>query len=251
MTPLAISAIAFVLIFGGALLGMLLRAMLPDAHLTDNAKDVVRLSMGLIATIAALVLGLLIASAKTSYDAKNAKIKQITVDIIMIDNYLEEYGPQGRPARHLLRAVLAPSIERIWNESSPAHRQPFEASPQSRALYNALLSLKPDNDIQRSIHTRLLALSTDLAEARLALFTQAGHAIATPFLAILVFWLAMIFASFSLFVRTEPVVVAALLVCSLSAACALFLILEMDRPFAGMMAISSEPLRNALTPLTP
>ena len=82
MTPLAIAAIAFVFIFGGALSGIGLRILLPDAHLTDNAKDAVRLCAGLIATIAALVLGLLIASAKGSYDTKNTRVKQITADLI-------------------------------------------------------------------------------------------------------------------------------------------------------------------------
>ena len=251
MSPLAISTVAFVFIFGGAILGMVLRALLPQAHLSPEAKDVVRLSMGLIATISALVLGLLIASAKNSYDDKNTKIKQITVDIILMDNFLEEYGPEALPVRRQLRTVLGPTIERIWNENDPAHRIPFEASPQSKSFYNALLSLAPGNDAQRAIQTRLVALSTDLAQMRLALFTQAAHSIPTPFLAILVFWLAMIFASFSLFIRAEPVVVAALFVCALSAACALFLILEMDRPFSGVMAISDEPLRNALATLPP
>jgi hypothetical protein len=250
VTPLAISAIAFLFIFGGALAGIGLRILLPDAHLTDNAKDAVRLSTGLIATIAALVLGLLIASAKGSYDTKNTRVKQIAADLILMDNFLSEYGAEALPARQKLRGILGPTLERIWIEEAEGERRlPFEVSPQARAFYDSLLTLKPANDAQRSILARVISISTDLAQARLALYTQAGHSIPTPFLAILVFWLAVIFASFSLFIRVGPVVIAALFICALSATGALFLILEMDRPFSGIMAISDEPLKNALPKL--
>jgi len=251
LSPLAISAVVFPFIFGGALLGMLLRAILPKAHLSADAKDVVRLCMGLIATIAALVLGLLIASGKTSYDAKNTKIKEITVNVILIDNFLEEYGVDALPARRLLRATIGPALGRIWTEGDLTNSAPFEASPESKTFYQAIQKLAPGNDAQRSIQARVLALSTDLAQARLSLFTQAGNSIPTPFLAILAFWLAMIFASFSLFIRAGPIVIAALFVCALSATGAIFLILEMDRPFSGLLAISREPLRHALAPLPP
>jgi hypothetical protein len=249
LSPLAISGVAFAFIFSGALAGMVLRRILPDAHLSADAKDVVRLSMGLIGTIAALVLGLLIASAKTSYDAKNTKLKEITINVILIDGFLDQYGPEALPARRALRTVLPATIDRIWREGDPSRSAPFEATTEARAFFDAIQKLAPSNDAQRSIQARVLPLSTELAQARLSLYTQAGNSIPAPFLAILVFWLSMIFASYSLFIRAEPVVIAALFVCALSAAGALFLILEMDRPFSGMMAISSEPLRNALAPL--
>jgi hypothetical protein len=144
---------------------------------------------------------------------------------------------------------MGPTIDRIWNDGDPMHRIPFEASPQAKAFYTALLTLKPENDFQRALHTRAVEVLNDLAQARLALYTQAGYSIPTPFFAILVFWLAVIFASFSLFIRAEPIVIAALFICALSATGALFLILEMDRPFSGYMQISNEPLKNALPKL--
>jgi hypothetical protein len=238
-----------VFICGGALLGIMLRAVLPDAYLHADVKDVVRLSMGLIATIAALVLGLLVASAKTSYDAKNTKVKEIIANVILVDRFLEQYGPDALSARHHLRATIGPTLEQIWKEGDPAHSAPFEASNESKTFYEAVQKLASDNETQRSLQARILGLSSDLAQARLTLFTQAGNSIPTPFLIVLVFWLAMILASFSLFVRAGPIMVAALFVCSLSTAGAIFLILEMDRPFSGMMAISDAPLRHALAPL--
>jgi hypothetical protein len=249
MRPLAISAIAFVLIFGGALAGMWLRAVLPEARLSNDAKDVVRLSMGLIATISALVLGLLIASAKSSFDAKASKLKEIAVNVILTDNLLEEYGPDAIPARRLLRTTLGPAIDRIWEDRKVAEHGRFEASPDARAFYASVHGLTPANEAQRALQSRALQLMTETAQARLTLFTQAGNSIPLPFLAVLVFWLAMIFASFSLFARAQPVIVIALLVCCLSSAGAIFLILEMDRPFTGIMAIPSAPMHGLLGPL--
>jgi hypothetical protein len=249
LSPLAISGIAFVLIFAGALGGMALRSILPGARLGEHERDVVRLGMGLIGTIAALVLGLLIASAKSSYDAKSAKLREIAVNVILSDNFLAQYGPEALPARRFLRATIGPTLERILHDRDPAQAGPFEATPEARAFYDAVETLAPASEGQRALQARVLALMTEIAQARLALFTQAGNSIPLPFLAILVFWLAMIFASFSLFSRTSVIVVVALFVCSLSSAAAIFLILEMDRPFSGLMAIPSAALRNALPAL--
>jgi hypothetical protein len=249
VTPLAISAISFAFIFGGALGGIWLRLMLPDARLSSDAKDVVRLSMGLIATISAVVLGLLIASAKSAYDAKTTKLKEIAVSVILTDNMLAQYGPDALPARKSLRAAIGPSLERIWEDREGTKGGPFQISPEALTFYEAIHNLSPATDAQRAIHTRLVQLVTEIARERLALFAQAGNAIPGPFLAILVFWLAMIFASFSLFARAQPLIVVALFICCLSSAAAIFLILEMERPFNGIMAISAAPLRSALPPL--
>lgn len=249
MTPLTVSLIAFAFICAGAALGAVLRSALPDADLRPDVKDVIRLSMGLIATIAALVLGLLVASAKGSFDAKSTKVKEITASIILIDNFLEEYGPDALEARRHLRASIEPTILRIWQEGNFTSSASFKASDESRTFYGTVHNLVPANDVQRVAQARVIGLSTDLAQARLSLFTQAGNGIPTPFLVVLVFWLAMILGSFSLFVRAEPIVIVALTVCSISTAGAIFLILEMDRPFSGIMAISDSPLRHALPPL--
>ena len=106
MSALSISIITFALVFGGALLGVYFRNALPDRHLQDDVKDVVRLSTGLIGTIAALVLGLLIASAKSSFDARSTQIKQVTANIILLDNLLEHYGPDAHSLRIMLRLSL-------------------------------------------------------------------------------------------------------------------------------------------------
>ena len=119
MSELSISIITFAFVFGGALLGMYLRNALPGHHLRNDVKDVVRLSTGLIGTMAALVLGLLIASAKSAYDARTTQIKQITANIILLDQLLEQYGSDAQNLRISLRRAVPPLVDRIWNEGDP------------------------------------------------------------------------------------------------------------------------------------
>jgi len=248
---MALSGIAFACISGGVLLGLLLRRTLPGHHLSGDAKDVVRLGTGLIGTIAALVLGLLIASAKSSFDTQSAQIKQMTAQIILIDQLLAQYGPEADTTRKLMRPVIAQLADRIWRENAAgsARPAPFESSSTGEAFYQKLQQLVPKDDAQRSNKDRAIQASTELAQTRLLLFAQSDNSIPTPFLVVLVFWLAIIFASFSLFAELNPVVIGSLLLFALSAAGAIYLILELSQPFAGLMQISSLPLREALAPL--
>jgi hypothetical protein len=250
VNALEISLIVFAVVFGGALLGMYVA--LSPAHLQEDVKDVVRLSTGLIGTIAALVLGLLIASAKTSYDAKSTQIKQVTSNIILLDQLLEQYGPDAHYSRVLLRAGVPRFIDQIWNEGNRVKTGPFIPAAEALAFINKIEELPTNNDAKSVFRARVLSAAADLTQSRLSLFTQAHDSIPTPFLAILSFWLAIIFGSFGLFVRPNPVVMVTFFVGALSVSGAIYLILEMNQPFsAGFMQISSEPLRNALVPLPP
>src|SRR5207342_3809246 len=148
MRPLIISAIAFVLVLGGAMLGMYFRKVVSADHLRDDVKDVVRLSTGLIGTMAALVLGLLIASAKNSYDTKSTQIKQITANIILLDLDLEQYGPDAQNLRIALRSVIPALIDQIWSEGSRVKFSPFAATVEAAEFIKKLQQLQPNNDPQ-------------------------------------------------------------------------------------------------------
>jgi hypothetical protein len=175
----------------------------------------------------------------------------MTSTVILLDELLAQYGPEAASVRNLLRQSIPPLANRIWHEEeSPTGKLVhFESSAQSLAFENQLERLSPNNDAQRSLQSRAIQAFTEGAQIRLQLFAQAGGAIPAPFLIILVFWLGAIFVSFTLFARTNLVVMAALLVCALSFAGAIFLVLELDNPFRGLMGISSATLRSALLPL--
>ena len=249
MSALALSSLIFALTLGGILLGTLLRRALPEHHLSENSQDVVRLGVGLIATISALVLGLLIAAAKSSFDTQSTQITQITADIILLDNLLAEYGPEARPIREQMRSLIGPLADRLWREKQASTAAPFEFTATGEKAYLAIQSLSPQNDLQRSLQARAAQVSTDLVQTRLTLFAESGNVIPTPFLVILVLWIVIIIASLSLFSDLNVTVFICLSLFALSASCAIFLILELGKPFSGLMMISSEPLRHALAPL--
>ncbi|WP_213741613.1 DUF4239 domain-containing protein [Bradyrhizobium sp. dw_411] len=253
MNDLLISLLVFAVIFGGALAGMAIRPLLAESHLQPDSKDVVKMATGLIGTLAALVLGLLIASAKSSFDQKTTQVRQLTASVILLDNLLAQYGPDAKPVRIRLRQAVQPAADRIWNEqkASLGRPVPFESSAQSSTFETELERLSPGNDTQRALQSRAVATFAEGAQTRLLLFAQAGGSIPAPFLIILVFWLSAIFVSFTLFAKANPVVMASLLVCAVSFAGAIFLVLELDNPFTGLMGISSATLRDALAPLNP
>jgi hypothetical protein len=200
-------------------------------------------------TMAALVLGLLIASANSSYETQAGEVRRLAANIILLDRLLAHYGPEARTARELMRRAIDPLVNRIWREPDPEAR--YETSAADAAAGAAIESLSPQTDLQRSLKARAIQIVTDLGQTRLLLFEASSSSIPTPFLAVLIFWLTMIFASFSLFSPLNPTLVAVLFVSALSAAGAIFLILDLSQPFTGLLQISSAPLRNALAPLGP
>jgi hypothetical protein len=249
MSPAVLSCLIFALTLGGIALGALLRTTLPQHHLSKESQDVVRLGAGLVATIAALVLGLLIAAAKGSFDTQSGQIRQITADVILLDALLEQYGPETQPIRVAMRSAIGPLADRIWHEKATDAARPFATDTEAESVYIAIQALSPKNDLQRSLQGRAAQISTDLAQTRLLLFAESDGAIPAPFIAILAFWLVIIFASFSLFAALNVTVFSFLALFALSASCAIFLILELSQPFTGLLMIPSGPLRNVLGPL--
>ena len=251
MHALAIASVVFACLFGSALLGMFLRGSLPADHLSADSKDVVKLAMGLVATMAALVLGLLTASAKSSFDTQNSEVQQSAAQIILLDRTLAQYGPETRDVRELLRRAVAFRLALTWPEDGSGTRRstaPRRHRP-SRSSRTSIRALAPQNDAQRALQSRALQITDDLLETRWLIFAQAGNSLPVPFLVVLVFWLAVLFASFGLFAPRNATVIAALLLCALAVSGSTFLILEMSQPLGGLLKISSAPLRYALAHL--
>ena len=250
MSALVVSFIVFACVLGGAVLGMFTRSLLPDHHVNEDSKYIFKLGIGLIATLAALVLGLLIASAKSSYDAKQDEVKQGAAKIILLDRTLRHYGPEADPARAILRRLSASKTALTWMKSDmDVGVRPGDVSPGIEEVQEKLRVLVPASEGQRWLQTRGLELSSELAQMRGLSIDQPSGSIPAPFLVALVFWLAVIFCSFGLFAPRHLTVYAVLFACALSVSSAIFLILELDRPFEGLLAISDVSLRDAIAEL--
>jgi hypothetical protein len=253
LSALAISLVAFVIMLGGAAAGVVLRRLLPKHHLNDHSKDVVRLGSALIATLSALVLGLLITSAKNAYDTQRNEIRQIAAKLVLLDGELERYGPEARAARELQRQAIGSLIDRIWGERAlrSSTGAPYRPSVEGDLVYAAIETLAPQNDVQRNLKFMALQTTAGITQSRVLLFEQSDAGLPTPLLAVLVFWLTILLASFTLFSSINPTGGVALAIIALSASGAIYLILEMNHPFTGLMQIPSDSLRNALGVLAP
>ncbi|MCP4617247.1 MAG: DUF4239 domain-containing protein [Bradyrhizobium sp.] len=238
---------SFIAILMGSACGLWLRKHPSIGSLDAGSKEFVRLGTGFLSTLAALVIGLMIASAKNFYDSQSSNIRQLGANAVIADQMLAKYGPEAKQARALLREGAPQTVARIWQENrGHVGGSTFVVSETGERFYNAIEALKPVNDEQRSLKSRLGQVTADLARTRLLVFTQSDNAIPMPFFIVLVFWLMVIFGSFCLFAEISALVLASVLIFALSVASALFLIVDLSHPFEGLMQISDHHLRVVL-----
>src|SRR5438046_8159474 len=232
MNSLTIGFISAGCIFGGVLLGMLLQKVLPEHHLDTPSKDTIKVGAGMLATFAALVLGLLVSSAKSSFDAMNAGIAQTGAKVILFDHILADYGPEKKDAREQLRHTVASTIERIWpakNTGSGGLRA-LESVDAAKILQGKLRELTPKNYLQKALLAQALQISNDVLQTRLLLMEGQQNTLPSPFLALLIFWLTGLFITFGMFAPRNGTVLAVLLICAVSVSAAIGLGLERNRP---------------------
>jgi hypothetical protein len=204
------------------------------------------MGMGLVATMAALVLGLLVSSAKSFYDAQSTELAQISAKLILLDRLLAHYGQETKEARHLLRGIVADGIDATWPQERTQESRVVAPSMVPESLVAEIQALSPLDDRQRSIQALALSMAIGLVQTRWLMYEQHASALSMPILVILVFWLTAIFISFGLFAPCNATVITALFVAGLSVSGAIFLILELYAPFGGWIEISSAPLRSTL-----
>ena len=243
------SLIVFAAVFGAAMIGMLLRAVLPEHHFSSETKDSVKLAMGLVATMAALILGLLVASAKDSYDKESSGVTQMAAKIVFLDRMLANFGPETKDARALFRHSVERMVEHMWPERTSEHAQLDPNASRGEALFAAIQKLSPQNELQTALKSQALSTGLEISQMRWLEYEQADTAISAPMLYILTFWLAVLFISFGLFSPSNGTVVIALMFAALSVSGAIFLLLELNSPFNGLMQISDAPFVDALAHL--
>jgi hypothetical protein len=249
---LLISLLTFVLLMIGAAVGARLRNVLPKHHLGEESRTIAMVGIGFLATLCALVLGLLVASAKTSFDARSDDVLRVATKILLLDRNLRQYGPEADPARELLRRVVKSRVDLVFPNLFYPPPPTTTSAPQSgpigiEEVQMRLRELTPGNDPQRLVRIRALQLSQDLAETRWLAIAQSVSSIPNAFLVLLIFWLAVIATCCGAFAPRTLTLTCIGVACSACTASALFLILEMDRPFGGLIRVSDLPLREAIS----
>jgi len=249
MNAALVSIGTFACVFGAGYLATRLRRTLPEHHLSADTKDTVKLTMGLVATMTALVLGLLVASTKASYDAEKAGVISISAKAAMLDRMLAHYGPDSAHARDLLRQAFQGMINHLWPTTGSQAAQLDPTASSGEELYDTIEELQPQNDNERNHKALAMAAAVNLGQARWLLYEQSGSSISPPLLVIVVCWLGILFFSFGLFAPPNHTALSALLISAICVSGAVFLILELDHPFGGLIHIPSIAAETALAHL--
>jgi hypothetical protein len=249
LDPIVLTLTALACMFGGMLVGMFLRPLLPDHHLSQESKDAVKLGVGMVVTLAALVLGLLVASAKGTFDTMTHELRQTGAKIVILDRVMAQYGPETKEARSLLRLTVKSAIDAMGRKGEDAAimERARDNRNEIEILQHRLRQLAPHNDGERWLQSRALQLSADIADNRWLLTEQVGQgSIPRPFIALLIFWLTIIFGAIGLMAPRNTTVMVVLFICVFSSAGSLYLIAELDQPYRGLIKISSAPLFTTL-----
>jgi hypothetical protein len=254
MTALGFATITFVCTLGCAWFGTVVRTAIPPAHLSKESQDVIRLGMGLVATMTALLLGLITAAAKGSFDSQDVAVKNAAAGILTLDRLLARYGPETQATRDLLKQTVAARLEETWSAEGGLARvsaamAESKATPPGEQVENQILQLTPQTDAQRWFKGEALKLTEEVLRTRWRLFGNTGGSVSRMFLMVVIFWLSMTFASFGLSAPRNATVMTVFVISALSVAAAVFLILELDGPFDGIIRISSDPVAYALAHL--
>lgn len=249
MSPIAIGLASFACLFGGALAGMRLRNALPGHHLTEDSRHLLEIGLGIVGTMAGLVLGLIVASATGSYNAQRSELLDASSKIVLLDRVLAHYGTGARVARGTLRVVVVQALDHIWPQEASGTPQLDPSAIHGEIVLDQIEDLTPATDRQRSLKPEAVALAMSVAQTRWLMFEQTGESISTPLLILLVFWFTITFVGFGIFAPPNATVIMALGLCALAVSGAIFVAMEMYTPFHGLVQISSEPLRTALAHL--
>ncbi len=248
MSSFLLAAVAALAMMIGIAVGVYLHRSLPEEHLSDNTKDIVKLATGILATIAGLVLSLLITTAKSSYDAVADDVKSAAADFILLDRTLAQMGPNAVPARQILRQTLDIAKNANLNAAmslrsvvDPFAQAAINTDDINRMVREMALPKPPDEWLRE----RALSLLTDMSHVRWALQQEETNVLPGPFVVIVVVWLGIIFAGFGLFAPLNPTAIGALVLGAISISASIFLIDELNTPFHGIVHISTRPFIEA------
>jgi UDP-N-acetylmuramyl pentapeptide phosphotransferase/UDP-N-acetylglucosamine-1-phosphate transferase len=238
-------------IVAGYALGLYLKWRLPEHHVSGDSRDTVKQTIAVVGTVTGMCLGLLVASAKNSYDAKVEGLNRIAADLIILDRALAHYGTEASGLRATLRSAIESKLRVLWHEGGLKAERTGAANAGSaiESFQDALRGLRPATETQRAVHARATAIGNELAAIRWQVYVRSTGTIPLPFLAVLVFWQAAMFAGLGLVASRNATNGAAIIVGAVSLSAAIFLILELDSPYEGVIRISEAPLRLVLEQL--
>lgn len=252
VTATAISAIIAGVIFVGSLIGLALPRVLPERHLSKDTLDAIKLGTGMLSVLASLVLGLLIATVKTSFDTTASQVRAYAADLIVLDETLRDYGEAALPIRRMVRDYTAGLLHDVWqSDDHPYLTENRVMGDKLESVRDRIRDLPHNTPDQSWLVDRCLQIVTSLLRERWLLIEHGGPSVHPLIIWLLVSWVVAIFMSFGINAPRHATMIAAFLVISVAIGSAMFMVLEMDTPFEGVLRISSLPVEIALTHMLP
>ena len=253
MSSVTVTAVVLGCLFAGAALGLWLGGRLPDHHRNPESHDAVKLTTGMLSVLAALVLGLLLAGVKNSFDTTDTQVRQFAATLLLLDETLRDFGPETAPARDMLRRYTARALDDNWptDKHSPIRMEDVEAGRLLDNVHTAVLALPGGDYRSNMLRTEAAALAETALNTRWLLIERVGSSIQPLFMAILIVWITLIFVSFGYNAPHNATVATAFVLGGAALAGCIFLIVEMDGPFEGLITVSDLPMRNALAHMNP
>jgi len=248
VSSLHVFLISFAIIFGCALVGLFLQRFIPSTHITGDSKDAVKLGAGILASMAALVLGLMVSSAKGTFDSVNQQISNAAAMDMQLSRVLKQYGPRTESIREELRVSVDNRLWDIWPEERPggvAARGDRTQAASLESMKKMIAELDPQTPLQRKLQDSALSLVDQIERDRYSIEALSTGNLSMYLIFIPVFWIAALTLIYSTLAARNYTVFCVLLICSLSIAASVFLIFEMSTPLDGHIKVSSAPVRRA------
>lgn len=229
-----------------AVAGIFIQNTLPEHHLSEESKNIIKAARGVVVGLAALTLGLLIATAKGSFDTKGTELKASAAKTIVLNRLLLNFGDKSKEARDALKIVAENGIKVIEEINKNGVDRKKVSGLGLDLLQKKLLELPDDKPELNWLKNTALSLGNDIAISRWKIYENSSASVSPLFIAILVFWLMGIFFSLGLIAPFNMLVLTALFMAALSMTGAILLTLELDQPYGGLIQFSTDPLKIAL-----
>src|ERR1700734_496548 len=239
MNSVKTSIVVFAFLFGSGLLGKYSSPFLS----ADQLKGV-QLGVALLTAMFGLLLGLQLSAGKTYFDIQEQDVTLMASRTILLDSVLASYGLEAREARRMLRDRVSALIAHVWPKESSAESQ---WTPEDEiGVYDKIEELSPKDDNQRSKRSLALGMEIDLQRSRWISAARIRSSTAVPLMIVEVVWATIIFLSFGLLAPPGATAFVSLAIFAAAVSSGFFLIEEMNRPFSGVLIVSSAPMREAL-----
>ncbi|OCP36316.1 DUF4239 domain-containing protein [Ensifer sp. LC163] len=246
MSAILIAVAAFLCLSVAALGMMHLYPKLPARHRDEDTNTVVRLVANIFVVMASLVFGLMINSAKNTFEGIDDNVHSFAINLILLDRTLRTYGLAGNDARQYLIAYVEGAIDNPERVNDALHEARNAGQQRLDTIGNSLAAIQPADSLHESMLADARQQYNRIVEQRWTIVEQSERAIPMPVIGILIAWMALIFASFGYRAPQNVVVVSMFVVSAMFIAASVYVVLDMDIPFSGAIQISDAPLHRAL-----